>query len=565
MRFFHRETWAYAVLLIILFAIATIAVVRTLNYVEHYVSGDEFKVITIAMSALTLGFMLIAGAFGLWAIRFSAESESRRRIGRLVDAMDYLEDGIVAIDGRGRITAANPAMRALLGRQPEERTPISSLFPCLSDNDVKTLLDKHHTSEIEREFGSPDNPRIIRFRSQPSTGLNLVLLSDVTSMNAEQERTRQRARLQLIGQIARGAAHDFNNLLCSISGYTALLNRMPPGSPETATSLEAITRGAEKGIALAGHLLELCDPGLIKGSTEMIHTHVDNAATALRNSLPSQWQVERDLTEDLPAAALTGVQIEQVILNLAWLIADQSQGAKTMRLKLTAPGADHLSQTNDNFAAIILISAAPLSDGSSADSLTAVNDEKADSGIIQSVIGTMLEQNGGRLDKFVTPDGSTIFRVSLPRASMKAETGDNNAELTAELTAYIESWKILVAHKKDKYAELDKRIAELKLETARTDSITSTLAAIEEDTALDAMIIDSNLLGPEPRGLLKAILKLKPSAGLVVLCEDPQSMEGELSSDIVFVRSSAPPDRMLISIIDARTRAYPRKASIAGN
>ena len=81
MRFFHRETWGYAVLLIVLFAIAAVAVSQILVYLEYHTTAD-FKVVTSVMIALTLGFMLIAGAFGIWAIQFAGAAESRRRIGR---------------------------------------------------------------------------------------------------------------------------------------------------------------------------------------------------------------------------------------------------------------------------------------------------------------------------------------------------------------------------------------------------------------------------------------------------------------------------------------------------
>ena len=108
MKFLPKEAWRYAFLLIILFAIAAVTVHEILEYLREPLSAEHFRVISFLMSALTLGFMLIAGAFGLWAIRFSAEAESRRRIGRFVDAMDYLSDGILTLDGKGQITGSNP-------------------------------------------------------------------------------------------------------------------------------------------------------------------------------------------------------------------------------------------------------------------------------------------------------------------------------------------------------------------------------------------------------------------------------------------------------------------------
>ena len=85
MKFFRTEALAYTVLLIILFTISSLAVVRIIHVLGDVVPGDVSPAIAVAIWSLTLGFMLIAGAFGLWGIKLSAEAEGRRRVGRFVD------------------------------------------------------------------------------------------------------------------------------------------------------------------------------------------------------------------------------------------------------------------------------------------------------------------------------------------------------------------------------------------------------------------------------------------------------------------------------------------------
>ena len=96
-----REIWGYAVLLIILFSIAALAVWQTISFFQ---SPDDLT-FPVVMWSLTMGFMLIAGAYGLWAMKFSAQAESRRRIGRFVDAMDYFPDGLIVLDKNGDLVA----------------------------------------------------------------------------------------------------------------------------------------------------------------------------------------------------------------------------------------------------------------------------------------------------------------------------------------------------------------------------------------------------------------------------------------------------------------------------
>ncbi|MCK5849357.1 MAG: hypothetical protein KAH23_00475 [Kiritimatiellae bacterium] len=558
MRFFQRETSAYAVLLIVLFAIAAVAVSRTLDYIGAYISGEELRLITMAMSALTLGFMFIAGAFGLWAIRFSAEGESRRRIGSLVESMDYLKDGLIAIDNKGRITSFSPIVPKLLECEISQGNKLESIFPALSTEKLKLLLEKEHPNEIEQLIKVKDKPRTIRLRSQPSSsGQNMIIVCDTTSMNTEHEQTRQRGRLQLIGQLARGVAHDFNNLLCGISGYASLLSRGSSNSPEISASIDSISKEAERGIALAGHLLELCHPGLVKGSTEMVHEHVTNAINTLRDSFPTTRHIESAIDTAITPVALTGVQIEQVILNLAWLVADRSSPSSTIQVRLCRPGNDFLSTLADNYAAVIIITTDPL-ENTTAHKETIVHDSASDTGIIQSVIGTMLNENGGRLETLAAADGTPIYRVALPHGTMTTDK-KNIDELSPELIAYIQPWILLFARPDGEYTDLDRRIKELDLKSENVNNISSALAHIEADTNLDSIILDKNFLGPEWAGLLKAILKLRPFAGIVVICEDPTEETEILSKDIIFVKAGTPADGILAAMIEARTLAFPRK------
>jgi len=323
MRHISRETLGYAVLLVILFAIATLAVWSTLSYLRDNIAHDEFRVAAVLVWSLTLGFMLIAGAFGLWAIQFAAEAEGRRRVGRFVDAMDYLQDGLLAVDSKGNVTGANPAARALAHADAVKDKTLREVFDCLSEEDTAMLLTPAEPQEVERRSAQGEMARVLRFRSQPSEGLSLILLSDVTSMNARRQHSRQVARLQLIGQIARGVAHDFNNLLCAISGHASLLSRMPPGSPELAGSVRAIAQSVEKGSSLAGHLLQLSRTEGMGAASRSVRESVQAAAESLRNSLSIDWRVEFQVG-DMPALALSGAQVEQIVLNLGLLVADAS-------------------------------------------------------------------------------------------------------------------------------------------------------------------------------------------------------------------------------------------------
>jgi signal transduction histidine kinase/CheY-like chemotaxis protein len=553
-RLFYKESWSYAVLLIILFTIGAIAVFQTLSYVEGQVSHESFTVVAVVIWTLTMGFMLIAGAFGLWTIQFAAKAEGRRRVGRFVDAMDYLRDGLITVDGKGRITGSNPTVRSLAASNLSKQESIREVFPCLSDEDIGQLLNTREPTEVERQFVRDGTPRLLRFRSQPSEDLTLVLVSDVTSMNAQRQHSRHLARLQLIGQLARGVANDFNNLLCSISGHASLLTRVQPGSPDMFRSVTAVTREAEKGIAMAGHLLELARPSAGGRYVRDVSEHVHAAATSLRDSLAEGWAVECS-GGDLPPVGLTGIQLEQAIFNLGLLVADAYGEPATLRIDVSKPDASYLLNVGDAYAGVILIRGA----SGKGDSVPQIpRTASRETGVIQSVIQSIIEESGGKLDGLTGMEGGPLYRIALPYGDVLGGEEDI-ANLPSELGPYIAHWSILMAAAGDTQRVLQKRLEEFGAKVDRVGAIVAALARVEESGKLDAIVLDRSILGHECSALLRALLKLRPSAGVVVLGEPPEVDGPSLTSDVVFVSPAAGPSKIIFAMVTAKSLAARRK------
>ena len=558
MRLFPKEAWCYAFLLIILFAIASIAVWGILVYVEDEISGEPYQIVALGIGSIALGFMLIAGAFGLWAIRFSAESESLRRIGTLIDTMDYMSDGLIALDKKGRITGCNPAATLIAHSNVIIRNNyITDVFSCLSQEDVELMINMESPNEVEREFVHGNVSQTIRFRSQPAEGITMLIISDVTIMNAQIIRKRQAAQLQLIGQIARGVANDFNKLLSGISGHAAILGRLAPSSDNVDKSIAAIAHASERGVALAGHLIELthsADSSI--HNTNTAYEHVCDAVQTLHDNLPRGWCVDTAI-QHLPAIGLTGNQIEQIVLNLAFIATDMSQVPGVLKIQASAPQTYRPFNIGAKFAGVLIITA------SSADLSSIIANLKEpdiEAGVILSVLQSMIEETGGALNYLIGTDGVPVFKVALPHGNPVLDA-DEASELPEEMGTYFTGWSILLAKESNEHFHLDNRLNELGIKFERVTSITSALAYVEEHTGLDAIIIDRRLLGQEARGLLKALLKLCPAIAIEVLCEDPssESFKG-LSSDITFVTTGAHTNRILLSLIEAKSLAVKRRS-----
>jgi hypothetical protein len=356
-----------------------------------------------------------------------------------------------------------------------------------------------------------------------------------------------------VGELARAVANDFNNLLCGIAGHAALLPRLPPGAPEMTDSIESITDSAGRGIALAGHLMELSRPSSGTVPARMVGDHVASAVDVLRGTLPAGRNVETDI-KDLPATSLTGMQIEQLVLNLGQIIAESSSKADAISVVVGPPGSHPLLGIADRFCGGIILSP---SGAGGTEVVGAPPARSGETGLILSVIRSILDGAGGELHQLSGPDGHPIFRIALPVATA-LDAAEEQVELPFDIDRYVAHWSVLVAGRKHRHLNLVQRFEKLEVEVALVDTIADILDATAKDTRLDAVIIDWPLLGSHEEGTLKVLIKLSPASGIVVLRHaQPRIGHHELPG-VVCVQENANTDRILMAMVEARSLAAAR-------
>lgn len=570
MNILPRGMWTYAFLLIFLFAIVSIVAWTTINDLA-ILSGAEdteyvhvVNIVGFKVLALTMGFMFMSGALGIGLIRFVAEAESRLRVGQVVDGMDYLNDGLVVVDKKGRITGSNPSARNMMAHGATRHVLLSSAFPCLTEQDMALLLDMHGPNEVQRDAAGKGGRIMMRFRSQTSAGICLVMVSDVTRLRNDEMRHQQIARLELIGRLARGVALDFSNILSAVAGHAALLLRLKPGAPEQRSSVDAIMRESDRGSHLANHLLEFSHLRNIGRPSDSLAGDIAKAGDLLGVGLTRGWKVETSAAGDFPVVALSSQQIQQVVLNLGLIAADAAAQPGTIRVTAGRPSADHFMNVGDRFAAVIVISAMPSEGGpigndSGGASMRSTVEE---SGVIQSVVRTLMEEAGGSMDVFAGADGARVYRVALPCSTTEqpeAGTGDvESGKCPAELKSYVAHWKVLLARSTRGHDFLEEYLTQAGVNVERVNSMILVLSRIETGSALDSIVVEKALLGDEADGLIRAVVKLCPSTGVVVLCEDPDAESVELAKNVIFKRRRTNSADIIKAMIEARGLAVRR-------
>lgn len=547
--------WQYSALLILLFAIASLAVGHTIGLLPDWgVPVESQRQISLVLIALSLGYMLIAGAFGIWTIRSSIESATRERVGQFVDAMDYLSDGALVVDRRGRIIGSNPSARRLGRLGPQPNIPLAEAFPCLLPEDVATLLATGEPREIEKPFSVDGAPRTLRFRSQPSQGDALLVVSDVTRLYAEHAQKRHVARLQLLGHLAGGVTYDLNRLLCGISGQASVIGRLPTGSPEVERATRALAADVERGVLIASRLGQLVLPPDTAIGVRFLQHHLENAAETLRQGLSHDWEVAVQAVP-VPPVALSGTQVEQLAVNLGYLAADAAPVPGRLHLRVAPRLASEAP--NSPTAGSLVVSTAGPGEPAEADAALWLADS-GPLGIIESVVASLLEDVGGSLVKLRTPS-ALAFRLLLPAAALSAETVPAD-DLPAEMREYLSRWRVLLALPPHQHARLADPFAAIGLVPEVVNDVISALARVQTGQPFDGMVLDKTVLKHEVHGLLRAILKLSPRSAVVVLSERPDAEPADMRGEMVFVPADAAISRIAAALVEAKASAAHRAA-----
>lgn len=548
----RKEDWRYAFLMVLLFAIAALAAQALLNYTLPLIDHDERIVFTALLCTLSFGMMLISGAFGLWAIKFEATTISTHKLGDLVSAMSYIKDGVISLNNKGSITGMNPAAKKLFNIIDKKPSKLSDLCPQLSKKNIELLYKSSNQEEVETSIEHSGRIIKLRFRSQPSKDTTLILINDVTKLSDIRTRRRHAAYLQLIGHIAQGVANDFNNLLCCVSGHASLILRTNDSTSNE--SAKAIVESANKGIQIAGRLLELSSASQsAQSATIEPAIHVNIAVDGLASDIHSSWEIIRNISSDSEPTCITGAQLEHIIHGLGMLATDIYNKTRVITIQLSKPAETGLTHVIGDFAGVIIITPTKI-DSFDHSSLHAR--DAGSVGTIESVVSSILTQSGGSLDCFSSHSGIPLYRICLPHAT-NDQIRSQQQSLSIGLEAYIANWNILLCKDKNPHKEIKNYMESCKVNVEYADSIIDTLSRIEDGNDLNAIIINAATLGHDPKGLLRAIIKLCPNAGLVII-DKPDSNNQPLSSEVVYVPQTFNPAQIAQAMIESRTLARSR-------
>jgi len=393
----------------------------------------------------------------------AARNDLNQEAHRSQAIVNHIVDGVVIINAKGVILAANPAVTAIFG-YPRNQL-IGKNVKMLAAGEDRIRHDRYITDYLatgkKNIIGRPR--QVIGYRVDTTTfPLDLAVtemtvggekqfvgvLRDLSDHVALEDQLRHAQKMESVGQLTGGLAHDFNNLLAVIRGNLGLLRSDFDGGISESDSAEAIElcdgaiHAAEKGADLTRSLLAFSRKQTLQPQTFDANDAVTSMETLLHRTLGETIDLRFVLKQEGWHVEADRAQLESAVLNLAVNARDAlgEGGALTIETRDTALDAHYASMHKEVTAGdYVMIAVSDDGPGIAKDLLERVlepffttKEVGHGSGLGLSMIYGFAKQSRGHLSIYSEVGEGTTVKLYLPRAKAAKLSDSVVAKPTSE-------------------------------------------------------------------------------------------------------------------------------------
>jgi PAS domain S-box-containing protein len=351
---------------------------------------------------------------------------SRER-GLLETIFHAIQEGIVVLDGGGRISYANRAAAKLLGTDAGDMAgqSIERYLRGIDWEGVMRLDVKEWSRLVSREIeiNYPDH-RFVVFYVVPLALVNaeesgaVVILRDVTRDREHEAKTIESERLNALMLLAAGMAHEIGNPLNSLNIHLQLIGRelaaLPDDQRATLRDLLDVTQKEVQRLdGIITQFLRAIRPAPLKLEPASVREIVQETLDFLKHEIRDRdVLVEVELPDDLPAIPLDRQQIRQAFFNIIRNAVQAMTNGGLLKIAAKA---------TDRFLAIAFKDTGPgIAPERLANMFEPFNTTKAEgSGLGLMIVQRIVRDHGGQMEIHSEPRAGTTFTLFLPREEQR--------------------------------------------------------------------------------------------------------------------------------------------------
>lgn len=236
---------------------------------------------------------------------------------QLAQIMRSVPEGILLLDGDGRILQANPmALKqvAAFGQTQGDR------LTHLGHQALTSLLTSPLAGGLYHEIQVGGHVYEVLSRPVESGPIPVgwvLTIRDATQERAQEAQLRRQERLAVVGQLAAGIAHDFNNTLSVIVMYAGIMTKASHLSERDRDRLATIYQQALHASQMIGQILDFSRSSMMEDQALDLLPLLKEQIKLLQRTLPESIEIH---LKAVPAEYITRVdptRLAQVVMNLA--------------------------------------------------------------------------------------------------------------------------------------------------------------------------------------------------------------------------------------------------------
>ncbi len=264
------------------------------------------------------------------ASQYHSELTYQRQV--LQNILDSLQEGVITVDSKGIVSAANRAAENMFGYDTGLSGPLSRVIQgdrnTAAENSGELVFAQDAGVGIQMMGRKKGGQRFPIEASVNSIELadgehGLWTIRDISDrVKAEketrelEEQLRQSQKMEAIGTLAGGIAHDFNNMLSGILGFAELALEEAPKRSALHGYLDRVISVANQGAQLVSQILTFSRKQAERKYIVDISKVADECSLLLRQSMPSTVDFSTQCHGSAFTILADETMMHQVVMNL---------------------------------------------------------------------------------------------------------------------------------------------------------------------------------------------------------------------------------------------------------